>query len=163
MIPISNSCLICLSFLIFLIFVFGSSWRSCHFYPHHCPRCCQNLNFCAFFSGGSPQYSPSPHQILPDHSTLTWTWTLSTFEFWIRLTSPTENMANFAALKDDVLALLAEKPCGPILIRLSWHDAGTFCSQTNTGGPRGAQRFPEGESQWGANAGLDIARGQHFH
>jgi len=46
----------------------------------------------------------------------------------------------------------------PLMVRLSWHDAGTFEASSNTGGPRGCMRFGEGESAHGANAGLNIAR-----
>lgn len=48
---------------------------------------------------------------------------------------------------------LVEKGCHPILVRLAWHDAGTYDVVTKTGGPRAAMRFAKGESQHGANAG----------
>jgi len=46
----------------------------------------------------------------------------------------------------------------PLLIRLSWHDAGTFDQKSNTGGPRACMRFQGGEAAYGANAGLQVAR-----
>merc|ERR1719273_2343490 len=65
----------------------------------------------------------------------------------------------YNALHKDIEALVAQKKCGAILVRLAWHDAGTYCAKTKTGGPRAAQRFKDGESTHGANAGLGIARG----
>jgi hypothetical protein len=47
------------------------------------------------------------------------------------------------------------KGCGPILIRLAWHDAGTYDQVTKTGGPRASMRFAP-ESGHGANAGFVI-------
>eukprot|EP00516_Mucochytrium_quahogii_P001325 CAMPEP_0203760604 /NCGR_PEP_ID=MMETSP0098-20131031/13860_1 /ASSEMBLY_ACC=CAM_ASM_000208 /TAXON_ID=96639 /ORGANISM=" , Strain NY0313808BC1" /LENGTH=398 /DNA_ID=CAMNT_0050654241 /DNA_START=210 /DNA_END=1406 /DNA_ORIENTATION=+ len=47
---------------------------------------------------------------------------------------------------------------GPLLIRLAWHNAGTYDKNTNTGGSEGAMMRFSPESDWGANAGLDIAR-----
>lgn len=44
----------------------------------------------------------------------------------------------------------------PILVRLAWHDAGTYCAKTKTGGANGSIRF-EPEAGHGANAGLKIA------
>lgn len=46
----------------------------------------------------------------------------------------------------------------PLMVRLSWHDAGTYEVKSNSGGPRGCMRFAGGEAAHGANAGLDIAR-----
>jgi catalase (peroxidase I) len=37
-------------------------------------------------------------------------------------------------IKADLKALVAEKNCGPILIRLSWHDAGKWSSGKLSGG-----------------------------
>jgi hypothetical protein len=46
----------------------------------------------------------------------------------------------------------------PTLVRLAWHASGTYSAADNTGGSNGAtMRFPQ-ESDWGANAGLKIAR-----
>eukprot|EP00616_Rhizochromulina_sp_CCMP1243_P001375 CAMPEP_0118987320 /NCGR_PEP_ID=MMETSP1173-20130426/43936_1 /TAXON_ID=1034831 /ORGANISM="Rhizochromulina marina cf, Strain CCMP1243" /LENGTH=297 /DNA_ID=CAMNT_0006938161 /DNA_START=124 /DNA_END=1014 /DNA_ORIENTATION=- len=59
--------------------------------------------------------------------------------------------------------LVTAKNCGPILIRLSWHDAGVFADGNGlTGGcPNAAMRFTDGgEGAFGANAGLpDVALG----
>eukprot|EP00604_Paraphysomonas_vestita_P001710 CAMPEP_0174817772 /NCGR_PEP_ID=MMETSP1107-20130205/298_1 /TAXON_ID=36770 /ORGANISM="Paraphysomonas vestita, Strain GFlagA" /LENGTH=324 /DNA_ID=CAMNT_0016028781 /DNA_START=98 /DNA_END=1072 /DNA_ORIENTATION=- len=47
---------------------------------------------------------------------------------------------------------------GPTLVRLAWHASGTYSAADGTGGSNGAtMRFPA-ESEWGANAGLKIAR-----
>lgn len=46
----------------------------------------------------------------------------------------------------------------PILVRLSWHDAGTYQKLNGSGGPRAVMRFKGGEAAHGANAGLDKAR-----
>lgn len=46
----------------------------------------------------------------------------------------------------------------PLLVRLSWHDAGTYEQKSNSGGPRACMRFKGGEADHGANAGLQIAR-----
>jgi len=47
---------------------------------------------------------------------------------------------------------------GPLLLRLAWHSAGTFCKQTGTGGSNGATMRFEPEVSWGANAGLKYAQ-----
>ena len=31
----------------------------------------------------------------------------------------------------DLETLVKEKECGPVLVRLSWHDAGMFCRMAN--------------------------------
>lgn len=45
----------------------------------------------------------------------------------------------------------------PIMVRLAWHDAGTYNAKDGTGGPNGSIRF-EPESTHDANNGLDKAR-----
>jgi len=65
-------------------------------------------------------------------------------------------------IKADIKAIVAEKNCGPIFIRLSWHDAGVYSTGKLTGGcPNAAMRFTNGgEGCFGANAGLpDVAVG----
>jgi catalase (peroxidase I) len=57
-------------------------------------------------------------------------------------------------IRNDIAALVKEKGCGPILIRLSWHDAGVY--KEGAGGcPNAVMRFTDaGEGTFGANAGL---------
>jgi cytochrome c peroxidase len=64
---------------------------------------------------------------------------------------------NWSQIKAEVEALLKEKNCGPLLVRLSWHAAGTYSKIDNTGGCGATMRFAP-ESLHGANAGLQIAR-----
>lgn len=57
-------------------------------------------------------------------------------------------------IKADIKALVDSKGCGPILIRLSWHDAGVYKSGAG-GCPNAVMRFTDaGEGSFGANAGL---------
>ena len=77
-------------------------------------------------------------------------------------TAPTYNVSkvDWRALAKEMKGWLKENhESTPILLRLSWHDAGTYDKSDDSGGSRGAQRFVTGESQHGANAGLHIARG----
>ena len=37
-------------------------------------------------------------------------------------------------IKADIKAIISEKNCGPIFIRLSWHDAGVYSTGKLTGG-----------------------------
>ena len=53
--------------------------------------------------------------------------------------------------------IVRAQQCGPLLIRLAWHDAGTFIAATGQYGPRASMRFvPERDDP--ANRGLDRAR-----
>ncbi|CAI0557493.1 unnamed protein product, partial [Linum tenue] len=58
----------------------------------------------------------------------------------------------------DLRALIAYKNCAPIMLRLAWHDAGTYDKSTKSGGPNGSIRNDE-ELAHGANSGLKIALG----
>ena len=69
---------------------------------------------------------------------------------------------SYDALVKDLEELVRTKHCGPILIRLSWHDAGVFSNGKLKGGySNAAMRFTDaGEGTFGANAGLpDVALG----
>uniref|UniRef100_A0A453AHC9 Plant heme peroxidase family profile domain-containing protein n=1 Tax=Aegilops tauschii subsp. strangulata TaxID=200361 RepID=A0A453AHC9_AEGTS len=81
---------------------------------------------------------------------------------WVAMSSATgpvvdaEYVAEIERARRDLRALIASKSCAPIMLRLAWHDAGTYDKNTNTGGPDGSIRFPE-ELRHAANAGLKIA------
>lgn len=66
---------------------------------------------------------------------------------------------DLAPVRSALAELVNKERCGPILIRLAWHDAGTYTKSDNSGGPRGTMRFEDGgEAKFGANNGLDVAR-----
>ncbi|KAG0477808.1 hypothetical protein HPP92_012527 [Vanilla planifolia] len=67
-----------------------------------------------------------------------------------------EYLKQIEKARRDLRALISSKNCAPIMLRLAWHDAGTFDIATKTGGPNGSIRFEE-EYTHGANAGLKIA------
>ncbi|KAA8496909.1 L-ascorbate peroxidase 3, peroxisomal [Porphyridium purpureum] len=56
----------------------------------------------------------------------------------------------------ELKALYEKTPCMPIMVRLAWHDAGTYRAATNTGGANASIRYGP-EIAHGANAGLKIA------
>lgn len=60
----------------------------------------------------------------------------------------------YDTLVRDLEALVTSKQCGPLLIRLSWHDAGVY-GKGSGGCPNAAMRFlGAGEAAFPANAGL---------
>lgn len=63
---------------------------------------------------------------------------------------------SYNSLVSDLESLIKETNCGPILVRLSWHDAGSFSDGELKGGcPNAAMRFTDGgEGTFAANAGL---------
>ncbi|CAL1158961.1 unnamed protein product [Cladocopium goreaui] len=66
------------------------------------------------------------------------------------------------ACKKELKELIETRNCHPILVRLAWHDSGTYDQRIKEwpqcGGANGAIRF-DPEMNMGANAGLDKARG----
>ncbi|KGN48935.1 probable L-ascorbate peroxidase 3 [Cucumis sativus] len=56
----------------------------------------------------------------------------------------------------DLRALIFKEKCAPIMLRLAWHDAGSYDAKTKTGGPNGSIRFMN-ELNHTANKGLKIA------
>ncbi|XP_028774590.1 L-ascorbate peroxidase 3-like [Neltuma alba] len=56
----------------------------------------------------------------------------------------------------DLRALIYSKNCAPLMLRLAWHDAGTYDAKTKTGGPNGSIRN-EHELKHDANNGLKLA------
>ncbi|KAK4781113.1 hypothetical protein SAY87_017219 [Trapa incisa] len=53
-------------------------------------------------------------------------------------------------------ALISSRQCAPIMLRLAWHNAGTYDAETRTGGPNGSIRN-DFELNHAANNGLKIA------
>jgi len=47
---------------------------------------------------------------------------------------------------------------GPTLVRLAWHASGTYSIFDKTGGSNGATMRFKPDAEWGANAGLKVAR-----
>jgi len=64
---------------------------------------------------------------------------------------------SYEHLVSDLENLFKTMKCGPIIVRLSWHDAGVYM-QGSGGCPNAALRFTDsGEGTWPANAGLSVA------
>lgn len=59
------------------------------------------------------------------------------------------------AARRELRALIAEKNCAPLMLRLAFHDAGTYDAKTRSGGPNGSIRS-ELEYTHGGNAGMKI-------
>ncbi|KAJ8545728.1 hypothetical protein K7X08_018311 [Anisodus acutangulus] len=67
-----------------------------------------------------------------------------------------EYLKEIEKARRDLRALISSKNCAPIMLRLAWHDAGTYDATTKTGGPDGSIRN-EVEYKHAANSGLTIA------
>ncbi|XP_023529764.1 L-ascorbate peroxidase 3-like [Cucurbita pepo subsp. pepo] len=68
----------------------------------------------------------------------------------------TEYLKEIEKARRDLRALIANRNCAPIMLRLAWHDAGTYDVSTKTGGPNGSIRNQE-EYSHGSNNGLKKA------
>ncbi|CAE7410103.1 ODA11 [Symbiodinium natans] len=70
-------------------------------------------------------------------------------------------VSQLRACREELKKFINEQNCAPILIRLAWHDSGTYDQRISEfpqrGGANGAIRF-EPEMTMGANAGLDKAK-----
>ncbi|CAE7633648.1 APX8 [Symbiodinium sp. CCMP2456] len=73
-----------------------------------------------------------------------------------------KKVSQLRACKQDLKKFIDGKNCHPIMVRLAWHDSGTYDQRIKNfperGGANGAIRFA-GEMNFGANAGLDKAKG----
>lgn len=71
---------------------------------------------------------------------------------------------DYRAVREDIVRLLDSNPdyddgsYGPLFVRLAWHASGTYDKRDRTGGSNGATMRWSPEADWGANAGLHIAR-----
>jgi cytochrome c peroxidase len=70
---------------------------------------------------------------------------------------------DYKKVKEDIKELLDDDDYddgsyGPVFVRLAWHSSGTYDKEKKTGGSDGAGMRYAPESDWGANAGLDVAR-----
>ncbi|KAF7841199.1 L-ascorbate peroxidase 3 [Senna tora] len=68
----------------------------------------------------------------------------------------TEYLKEIEKARRNLRALIANRNCAPLMLRLAWHDAGTYDVKTKTGGPNGSIRHEE-ELAHGANNGLKKA------
>ncbi|KAJ9172664.1 hypothetical protein P3X46_015878 [Hevea brasiliensis] len=67
-----------------------------------------------------------------------------------------EYLKEIGKARRDLRGLMSSKNCAPIMLRLAWHDAGTYDAKTKTGGPNGSIRN-EKEYKHEANNGIKIA------
>ncbi|KAH7519905.1 hypothetical protein FEM48_Zijuj08G0087000 [Ziziphus jujuba var. spinosa] len=67
-----------------------------------------------------------------------------------------EYLKEIEKARRDLRVLISSKQCAPIMLRLAWHDAGTYDAKAKTGGPNGSIRNVE-ELNQSANNGLKIA------
>lgn len=64
--------------------------------------------------------------------------------------------ADLLSAKKDLADLIQSKHCNPILLRIAFHDAGTYNKNTGTGGAVGASHFQKNIAH-PSNAGLPVA------
>ncbi|GKV41433.1 hypothetical protein SLEP1_g48970 [Rubroshorea leprosula] len=67
-----------------------------------------------------------------------------------------EYLKEIEKARRDLRGVIYSKNCAPIMLRLAWHDAGTYDAKTKTGGPNGSIRN-EDELNHSSNNGLKIA------
>ncbi|XP_020217105.1 L-ascorbate peroxidase 3 [Cajanus cajan] len=74
----------------------------------------------------------------------------------VKATVGGEYLKEFEKARRDLRALISNRNCAPLMLRLAWHDAGTYDAKTKTGGPNGSIRTEE-ELNHAANKGLRTA------
>ncbi|KAL9289296.1 L-ascorbate peroxidase 5, peroxisomal [Arabidopsis thaliana] len=67
-----------------------------------------------------------------------------------------EYLKEIEKTRRDLRALISSRNCAPIMLRLAWHDAGTYDAKKKTGGANGSIRFKE-ELNRPHNKGLEKA------
>ncbi|KAJ0252230.1 L-ascorbate peroxidase 5 [Hirschfeldia incana] len=67
-----------------------------------------------------------------------------------------EYLKELEKARRDLRALISSRNCAPIMLRLAWHDAGTYDEKKKTGGPNGSIRFKD-ELNRPHNKGLEKA------
>ncbi|KAG2240779.1 hypothetical protein Bca4012_022190 [Brassica carinata] len=67
-----------------------------------------------------------------------------------------EYLKEIEKTRRDLRALISSRNCAPIMLRLAWHDAGTYDAKKKTGGPNGSIRFND-ELNRPHNKGLEKA------
>lgn len=74
-----------------------------------------------------------------------------------------KNSVDYEAVKESIRDIITDYDYddgsyAPVFLRLAWHQSGTYCSKSKTGGSNGStMRFPK-ERGYGANAGLHLAQ-----
>ena len=114
---------------------------------------CASLAVAAIVSSGVNAFSSSL-PLRPSTASTTRQFTSST----TTTTSLAVTKADLAGAQTMIDALIKEKNCGPIFVRLAWHDSGTYDRNVEAGFPKaggaiGSIRFAP-EINHGANAGL---------
>jgi L-ascorbate peroxidase len=66
------------------------------------------------------------------------------------------DQAKYKAIKDSFVGVFRQDPIMSTILRFAWHDAGTFCNATKTGGPNGSIRHRP-EMGHDSNKGLAFA------
>ena len=93
-----------------------------------------------------------------------WTWSVflvlgASLTVASPVVSPDSGEARVANLRrawEDCTTLVHEKPCAPIIVRLAWHEAGTYDAKLKNGGAIGTIIYPS-ELRHPNDAGLDGA------
>mmetsp|Transcript_13352 Transcript_13352/g.25068 ORF Transcript_13352/g.25068 Transcript_13352/m.25068 type:complete len:252 (-) Transcript_13352:22-777(-) len=67
------------------------------------------------------------------------------------------NPAKYQAIRDSLYAVYRKDPIMSTILRLAWHDAGTYDKASKTGGPNGSIRF-QVELSHDSNKGLPFAK-----